>query len=367
MFNYSVIKVPFVSAQDISAYLESLGLAVTFGGEYIEGRVATDNFSGVATGQSVYFVSGSGYWLASGVLSDMAKYLTDSFAGYQTGQLYQGAALTGNMSHANHVNLYGVFTGNLNNNDRFLSDIPTGYATGLYAGGFLTGNLMKSGYNYLAKTVTGNAYNYIGLYPDSGSLSGFWNVYDRQAVAPAYGYIANGMYSYSESYATYPFRPSHLLEDFTVETWVNPQYTGAGPGPIVYSNGLSSGFGLNIYGRAIFYIKSLPVTSSGSVPINQWTHLAVAREGNQVRIYFNGSVDTISGGILTGATTSVNALALGRPNGYDVLFTTNYTLTGNLDEFRLWNYARSTAEIAANYNTQIVPGASGLINYLTFN
>jgi hypothetical protein len=99
------------------------------------------------------------------------------------------------------------------------------------------------------------------------------------------------------------------LGAFTIEAWVNPiSYSN---GPIIFGQTASSHnyfvFGINSSGQ-LYFIGAASGTgtsvaaTSGFIPLNQWTHVALVREGsasNQLKFYVNGILAGIS-------TTSVN-------------------------------------------------------------
>ena len=47
--------------------------------------------------------------------------------------------------------------------------------------------------------------------------------------------------------------------------------------------------------------------------------------------------------------------------------TAAFPLNGTIDEFRIWNYARSSSQLAENYSKSVLPNESGLVAYYDFN
>ena len=104
-------------------------------------------------------------------------------------------------------------------------------------------------------------------------------------------------------------------------------------------------------------------TNSGSsvgsfIKDDMWHHVAVTRNGNNIVIYLDGSVDiTFSFSYSFGHNISV-----GRWPG-----TSTEYWRGPMDEFRIWDYVRSQAEIQATMNTEVDPNSPGLVGYYNCN
>ncbi|MGC4100368.1 LamG-like jellyroll fold domain-containing protein [Ferruginibacter sp.] len=96
--------------------------------------------------------------------------------------------------------------------------------------------------------------------------------------------------------------------------------------------------------------------------LNAWHHLAATYDGSYMRIYIDGVQATAVA--QTGAiATNSNILTLGSQFGY-----VNEFFGGNADEFRIWNVARTPAQIAAGMNTELDPTAqTGLVSYYNLN
>ena len=118
-----------------------------------------------------------------------------------------------------------------------------------------------------------------------------------------------------------------------------------------------------------------PVTGSTAIARNDgvWHHAAATFDGTTWRLFLDGNQDGIvvvgpnrlprSNSIQHfGVGTALNSLgqtvdSVGVVNGY---------LSGDIDEVRVWNYARSEAEIQANMNRQVAAG-SGLLGRWGFD
>jgi hypothetical protein len=113
--------------------------------------------------------------------------------------------------------------------------------------------------------------------------------------------------------------------------------------------------------------------ATGTVPIviNTWTHVAMVFNGtqsgnsNRFKFYINGVLDagTTYTGTIPAALTSITqvlSIALRESGGG------SYT-NGLMDEVRIWNTARTAAELLNNKDTEISGTTSGLIYYWKFN
>lgn len=378
MLNVQHITVPFVSAFDISSYLESLGLAVSLTGDYIETRLAADNFvafgaTPVPTGY-VRLVSGSGYWLASGATNNATRYVWDILTGYTTGY-YQYNALTGSFKNEGYGNLPPGLTGFIRSSENFFWDFFTGSQTGYYYDNSLTGNFAKSEYNTMFKSRTGCLQNYVYYQNNSGSLTSKWTVTNRYALsssgpfAGSSGYISN-----LGTFLTYPYNSAFALGDYTLELWLNRFRNDSVSDTLIETN-QSAGFGLVLEpqssNRLYCYNNGGLLISSGSVPINNWCHIAVTRStGNLsnpsgLAIYFTGILvannPTWTAAQATGRLTSTDGLIVGATNANPSTLITS----GYVAEVRLFNYCKSQAQIQADYNQKISPSSTGLLLYFS--
>ncbi|MFT7679635.1 MAG: glucose/arabinose dehydrogenase [Planctomycetota bacterium] len=139
-----------------------------------------------------------------------------------------------------------------------------------------------------------------------------------------------------------------LTGDFTLESWVNF------PAPISNSDGLTcrlpAGHDVNFFdGRMRLYAGTDRVVANTPIVPDEWTHVALVRENDALSIYTNGVLDG------TGSWTGVfepEVLGRGRLGALT---------EGTLDEMRLWNVARSAAEILANMNGDLAAPQHGLL------
>ena len=107
-----------------------------------------------------------------------------------------------------------------------------------------------------------------------------------------------------------------------------------------------------------------PLSGATTIPLNVWTHAAVTYDGTTMTLYVNGVFD--------------GAITISRPPRSDSIqwagLGTAFTSTGaaaglfagSLDEARIWNYARTPAQIL-NGRDREISTASGLLGRWSFN
>ena len=94
--------------------------------------------------------------------------------------------------------------------------------------------------------------------------------------------------------------------------------------------------------------------NGGIIPRGVWTHVAVVFNGTQRIHYINGEVAAVfaeSGPL----TTSTSAFRIGSDVSWQ------FTPQGQIDEVRLWNVARTTAQIRSTINVRVNTPQPGLI------
>ncbi|MCG3127192.1 MAG: hypothetical protein CHACPFDD_02050 [Phycisphaerae bacterium] len=95
--------------------------------------------------------------------------------------------------------------------------------------------------------------------------------------------------------------------------------------------------------------------------VGSWQHFAfvASQSGAKMEIYRNGVLEAQKAG-MDPRETGTYSLRVG-VNG-----SGNY-FRGRIDEFRIWNVARSAAEIAANFNTTLIGSEPNLLLYYRFD
>jgi hypothetical protein len=169
----------------------------------------------------------------------------------------------------------------------------------------------------------------------------------------------------SSQYVTVPHSSSlNLSTAFTMEAWVN--YSGINS-TIVDKGNYDFLWQLGANGRANklgFYVLSTGtwIYSVGNVPENTWTHVAVTLNAGTLTFYING----VASGTAPGITTSQDNQPLNIGRQQPTFCACNH-FNGSMDELRLWNVARTQAEIQASKDNSILPNSAGLVAYYKFD
>ncbi len=138
----------------------------------------------------------------------------------------------------------------------------------------------------------------------------------------------------------------------TLSAWINPTQT-SGTYAAIW-NGLSGSNDNNkanqiyILAGSIYFRagngSSYTTVSGGTVNTNTWTHVSATDDGTTLKIYVNG--------VLISSTAAVGAVYNASPGtlifGEDSL--NNYPFSGKLDEVKVYNYARTQAQIVSDMN-----------------
>lgn len=152
----------------------------------------------------------------------------------------------------------------------------------------------------------------------------------------------------------------------TIEMWANVRSFSGNGGLFTFGNTNNlEDFSLRINGAtdnwrmqhwAADYDFNTSTYNSGVGLLNTWTHYAVTYDGTQVCIYINGALVNCTNRALN---SNLVSRFLARWN--------NDYLNGQIDEVRIWNYARTVGEISSNLCTPISQCATaGLIAYYDF-
>jgi hypothetical protein len=180
----------------------------------------------------------------------------------------------------------------------------------------------------------------------------------------------------ANDFVTVPDAPSLSLQTLTVEAWVKIDDPNFQQAPLMSKGSDFGNYTLAVLGDAVAspgnveYVHQIANgnfsccnTTPAPFSFGVWTHVAATFSGGVARVYVNGAfVATTSGG----ASPVMNSAALMLGS---VAFASvpSQFLKGLIDEVRIWNLARSDAEIAQNYNKAISPTTTGLVAYWKFD
>ena len=144
----------------------------------------------------------------------------------------------------------------------------------------------------------------------------------------------------------------NIQGDITVSFWVNPLiYNFPNVAAFILGNGLSNVSGYHIWLYKTGYIQyrtnqsgaqQNTSSSTGYIPQNYWTHIAITRSGTAARIYINGINRTSSSGSHVDPATAINTLCGNYSSG-------TYGLNGLLDDVRVFSAVMPAMQIKEQY------------------
>ena len=106
--------------------------------------------------------------------------------------------------------------------------------------------------------------------------------------------------------------------------------------------------------------SSKGVCNGGTITLNKWQHVAATYDGQTIKIYINGILEksVTHSGIIS---TNSSDLEIGSRSGGSAYFD------GKIDEFRIWNDARSANEIQDYLHKSLLGNEPGLVAYYPFD
>jgi hypothetical protein len=103
--------------------------------------------------------------------------------------------------------------------------------------------------------------------------------------------------------------------------------------------------------------KNPSIISTSTINDGEFHHLAFVKEGSNLKLYIDGKLEGTTTDTTTGTTTNSSPLYLGSRGGNLEFFK------GDLDDIRIWNVARSEAEIKTSQGG-VASNSTGLVAYL---
>lgn len=168
------------------------------------------------------------------------------------------------------------------------------------------------------------------------------------------------------TFGTVPALSSH-----TFEAWVRPAtepdfstVVGHVAGP---NQACTLGSFLRMSGTTPCYVVDISGCGNGELLcastsyLNQWIHMAGTYQGGTARLYVNGSLASEKTGVPFNPSTWMTAGATTFFNGNQNHFS------GEMDEIRVWSYARTQQEIQATMSVALSGAEPGLVGYWMLN
>lgn len=149
----------------------------------------------------------------------------------------------------------------------------------------------------------------------------------------------------------------------TLEAWINPSALNGWNNIVTDYDGAYHKFLLRVRNsnNIQFVLNGTFLNTSFTVPLNTWTHVAAVYDGANMYVYANGNLIASQAASVTLPATS-NQVNIGARIGAN---TENFT--GNIDEVRVWNIARTAEQINGSKNCELAGTESGLLAYYNFN
>ena len=161
-------------------------------------------------------------------------------------------------------------------------------------------------------------------------------------------------------------------EALTVEAWINANdwQSSIWAGVIIGKQGTNPDKGYCLSGgengRVEFTLSVDEGWKSVSTPqllgTNAWYHIAGVYNGSQLMIYINGVLQNTEDAIGNPTPSTGVVMNLGENPTWPGRFW-----NGKIDEVRIWNTARTQAEIQAHMSTELIGTETGLVSYYPMN
>ena len=155
--------------------------------------------------------------------------------------------------------------------------------------------------------------------------------------------------------------------NYTIEAWIYLI-------PNTHANSIVGKHNAGVAGTFIFEITSdnklyvtrevapWSITTTDLIPDNTWTHVAMTYDGSNVRLYFNGNlVGTQAFGAI--ASNNEEVLIGARKN----LSSPTSFFEGSIGDVRIWNTARTAAQLQQFMYATLSGTETGLIGHFDFN
>ncbi len=160
-------------------------------------------------------------------------------------------------------------------------------------------------------------------------------------------------------YAEIPDSTSlNITGRISLQAWISPASVQSGRIIDKQTNGGSDGYFLDISnGRLRVGIGGNTFQSTTNLNTNSWTHVAATYDGVKIRIYLNGSLNSVSPELAGSLVANSVPLRIGT----DATATANF-FSGQIDEVQIHNRALSSPEIKAIYGSNPFPLSNGTLD-----
>jgi hypothetical protein len=145
----------------------------------------------------------------------------------------------------------------------------------------------------------------------------------------------------------------------TIEAWIRPATLGC---DTLVGKDFVNGYWFGYCGGGLryYYQGGSQVTSVVSLPLSEWSHVAVSYDQSTVRFYVNG--EAAGSFSRPGTMPSDNSLlGIGGEGSSSTFPNGLFPFEGWMSEVRIWSTARSQTQIRANMYRQIIAEQPGLV------
>jgi archaellum component FlaF (FlaF/FlaG flagellin family) len=168
----------------------------------------------------------------------------------------------------------------------------------------------------------------------------------------------------SQSYLSAANTPQNEFvntSSYTWSYWINPSAYGNNTRTIMSKNSATSGYSILIDTSANIQIQSASdaslFTCSQSIQLNTWSHVAIVYEAdNTIKCFIDGNLVNSVATNSVFVTDTASQFNIGRN-----VSTQNDYFQGSIDEFALYNSAKSSTQVKALYRKGLF--ASGVRNF----
>jgi len=151
----------------------------------------------------------------------------------------------------------------------------------------------------------------------------------------------------------------------TFEAWINPDnVTDIG---MIASSGIFPSLNYEMF----LFDNKITITGDGvgglvstsTIPVSQWTHVALVFDQTETRLYLNGNLDATRVEPLSSNNLGFDFGIGSQANG----LPTNWNFEGKMDDVRYWTIARTPGQIENNYERELFGNEEGLAAYYNFS
>jgi hypothetical protein len=222
-------------------------------------------------------------------------------------------------------------------------------------------SIIQSSQNYYGDNFSSYSVVSSGL-SDHSLSGGNWTMQSSTVSIVSSGFDSFGGYLNGGKFV-YPHDSRYGLGDFTVELRVKRQSGSYSDNWGRYvEKGYLNGFALAREAgqdKINCTVVGSALVSNHDLQADTWTHIAFLRSGTSGILYVNGLIDK-SVSVTSAVMTNTSDLNLG-------VSQFGESLRGVwVDDFRLWNVARSSGDIFFYKDKKVSSSEANLINYLTF-